>query len=188
MPTIPATPKKEDGKNNASLGNAAAVVLKAPANVRLSVDGRDIPRTTIEQTFRTPDLEPGYWYTYTFTANTIRDGQPTTFTKQVRVQAGQTFEADFTRLSTEGRDVARVTVKLPSDARLFVDNVLCPLTSATRSFDTPALDAGRSYYYTLKAEVVRDGEKHTASQRVVVEAGKQVVVQFKDLPVQSASR
>ncbi len=79
------------------------------------------------------------------------------------MRAGQTSAADFTKLTTQGKDAARVTVKLPADARLYVDGVPCPLTSATRSFDTPELDAGRSYYYTLKAEVVRDGETHAAT-------------------------
>ena len=52
--------------------------------------------------------------------------------------------------------VARLTVKVPEDARLYVDGVRCPLTTDTRTFDTPELEAGRKYSYTLKAEVVRD--------------------------------
>jgi len=164
------------------------VVLKAPANVQLSIEGQNIPRSTSEETFRTPELEPGSSYTYTFKATVVRDGRTVAFTKQVKVRAGQTSEADFTKLTTEGKDIARVTVKLPAEARLYVDNVPCPLTSATRSFDTPELDVGRTYYYTLKAETIRDGEKRTATKRVVVEAGKQVMVEFADLPVAAASR
>jgi uncharacterized protein (TIGR03000 family) len=186
-PTLPAAPRKEE-KKTAYLGNAAAVMLKAPAGAQLSVEGRAIPRTAIEQTFRTPDLEPGYAYTYTFRADAVIEGRPVAFTKSVRVQSGEIAEADFTKLLTEGKDVAKVTVKLPSDARLYVDNVVCPLSSDTRTFNTPELEVGRSYFYTLKAEVVRDGEKRTRSTRVVVEAGKDVTVEFKDLPVQSVSR
>lgn len=185
---LPAEPKK-DGDKSAALGNAAGVVLKAPADVQLFVEGRRIPRTTNQQTFRTPNLEPGYWYTYTFQAQMVRDGKTVAHTKQVKVRAGEFSMADFNKWATEGKDAARVTVKLPADARLYVDGVKCPLTSATRSFDTPELDAGRSYYYTLKAEVDRDGETRVARQRVLVEAGKQVTVEFKDLPVvQTASR
>jgi uncharacterized protein (TIGR03000 family) len=187
QPTLPAQPKKDDNKS-AALGNAAAVVLKAPANVQLSVEDRIIPRTANEETFRTPELEQGYSYTYTFKAHVVRDGKTVAYTKQVKVRAGQISTADFTKLATEGKDTARVTVKLPTDARLYVDDVLCPLTSSTRSFNTPELDAGRKYYYTLKAEVVRDGETRAATQRVLVEAGKQVTVEFKDLPVQTVSR
>ncbi len=184
---LPAAPKKDE-KKSAALGNAAAVVLTAPANVQLSVEGRAIPRTANEETFRTPELEPGYSYTYTIKAQVVRGGKTVAYFKQVKVRAGETSSADFTKLMNEGKDTARVTVKLPADARLYVDDVPCPLTSTTRSFDTPALNAGQRYYYTLKAEVVRDGETRTAKKRVLVEAGKQITVEFNDLPVQTVSR
>lgn len=185
--TLPAQPKKDEN-TSAALGNAAAVVLKAPVDVQLSVEGRAIPRTASEETFRTPALEPGSSYTYTFKARVLRNGKAVSYTKQVKVRAGQISTADFTKLASEGKDTARVTVKLPSDARLYVDGVLCPLKSTTRSFNTPELNAGQRYYYSLKAEVMRDGEKRSATQSVLVEAGKQVTVEFKDLPVQTVSR
>jgi uncharacterized protein (TIGR03000 family) len=186
-PVLPAQPQKDE-KKSADLGNAAAVVLKAPVSARLSVEGQTIQRTSAQETFRTPALEPGSSYTYTFQIEVVRDGKPIAYTKQVKVRAGRVSEADFTKLAAEGKDAARVVVKLPADARLYVDDVLCPLTSPTRSFDTPELVAGRSYYYNLKAEVVREGVKRTATRRVVVEAGKQVTVEFKDMPVQAVSR
>jgi uncharacterized protein (TIGR03000 family) len=181
-------PKDKEKKDTSYLGNAAAVVLKAPAGVQLSIDGRAISRTAAEETFRTPELEPGYSYTYTFQARVVREGKTVSYTKQVKVRAGQVSTADFTKLAVEGRDTAQVTVKLPADARLYVDDVLCPLKSTTRSFDTPELKAGQKYYYVLKAEVVRDGEKIERRKHVVVEAGKQVTVEFKDLPLQTVSR
>jgi uncharacterized protein (TIGR03000 family) len=186
-PVLPATQQKEEKKSSA-LGNAAAVVVKAPADVQLSVEDQILPRTGSEQTFRTPELAPGYVYTYTFKANRVRDGQTVTYTKQVKVSAGQTLTADFTKWAAEGKDTAMVTVKLPADARLYVDGVECPLTSTLRSFDTPELNAGQRYYYSLKAEVVRDGVMRTARKRAVVEAGKEVTVEFTDLPVQTVSR
>jgi uncharacterized protein (TIGR03000 family) len=193
-PTAPAAPvlpsaSQKEPKKSTYLGNAAEVIVKAPANVQLSVEGRTLPRSAGEEAFRTPNLQAGYVYTYTFKANAVRDGQPVVYTKEVKVSAGQSLTADFTKLISEGKDTARVTVKLPSDARLYVDNVLCPLTSTTRSFDTPALDVGRKFYYTLKAEVVRDGVMQTKDKRVVVEAGKEVTVEFAELPsVQTVSR
>jgi uncharacterized protein (TIGR03000 family) len=75
---------------------------------------------------------------------------------------------------------ARITVRVPEDARLFVDDVACPLTSATRAFDTPVLQPGREYYYTLRAEITRNGERRTESKRVVVAPGRRVTVEFKN--------
>jgi uncharacterized protein (TIGR03000 family) len=75
---------------------------------------------------------------------------------------------------------ARVTVQLPADARLFIDNQPCPLTSSTRTFSTPALQPGREYYYTLRAELTRNGERRVQTQRVLVSAGRQVRVEFNN--------
>ncbi len=76
---------------------------------------------------------------------------------------------------------AKVTVQLPADAKLFIDNVACPLTSEKRSFDTPALQPGRQYYYTVRAEAVRGGTTVSQTQRIVVEAGKDVAVSFSNI-------
>lgn len=75
-------------------------------------------------------------------------------------------------------EAAQVTVHLPADARLYIDNTLCPLTSTTRTFRTPALEQGRQYFYTLRVEVNRDGQTVTDNRRVVVAAGRNVEVNF----------
>jgi uncharacterized protein (TIGR03000 family) len=91
--------------------------------------------------------------------------------------------------SKEEVNTARVTVRLPEDARLYVDGVSCPLTSATRSFSTPPLEPGKKYQYTLKAELLRDGETYADSKRITVQAGKESTVDFGDLvPVQAVRR
>jgi uncharacterized protein (TIGR03000 family) len=66
---------------------------------------------------------------------------------------------------------ATVVVHLPADARLYVDGQPANLTSKTRSFVTPELQKGQDYYYTVKAEVRRDGVTREQSQRVFVRAG-----------------
>lgn len=82
---------------------------------------------------------------------------------------------------TSSQDVARLTVRVPAEARLYVDGVLVPMNSETRSFHTPRLQRGREYYYTLRAEVDRDGETMTQTRRVTVAAGRQVRVELNDL-------
>lgn len=80
-----------------------------------------------------------------------------------------------------GNETARVTVHLPAAARLYVDGILCPLTSDTRAFDTPPLRPGRDYAYILKAELVRDGQTVTNSKRVLVRSGETSSVDFGDM-------
>jgi len=67
---------------------------------------------------------------------------------------------------------ALIQVNLPADAKLTIDGALTSSTSASRTFSTPTLDTGKEYFYTLKAEVVRDGKTFSATKRVAVEAGK----------------
>lgn len=76
---------------------------------------------------------------------------------------------------------ATVIVQLPADARLTVDGKGADLTSATRSFITPALEMDRDYYYTIKAEADRDGRALTQTKRVLVRAGQVSRVDFGDL-------
>jgi uncharacterized protein (TIGR03000 family) len=84
---------------------------------------------------------------------------------------------------------ARLVVKLPEDARLFVDDDPCPLTSARRAFDTPQLQPGVTYQYTIRAELTRDGRAVKASKRVLVRAGEETIVEFGDLrSTEAASR
>ena len=82
---------------------------------------------------------------------------------------------------------AHITVHLPADAKLSVDGVECPLVSDTRAFDTPRLQPGQQFYYTVKAEIVREGKTVSESKRVIFEAGAKIDVEFR-LPVETASR
>jgi len=92
-------------------------------------------------------------------------------------------------VNTGSQDSARITVKLPADAKLYVDGVLCPMNSDTRAFDTPKLASGQSYHYQLKADVVRDGKTTTANRRIDFEAGQSILVEFNNLPrLQTVSR
>lgn len=76
---------------------------------------------------------------------------------------------------------SRITVRLPAEARLFVNGLPCPLPSDTRTFETPPLEAGREYTYTLQAQVKRDGENIVETKQAVFRAGEPVTVDFGDL-------
>jgi uncharacterized protein (TIGR03000 family) len=82
---------------------------------------------------------------------------------------------------------ATIVVSLPTDAKLFVDGVPTKSVSANRVFVSPALEKGMEYSYTLKAEVVRDGQPVTMSKKVAVEAGKTINVSL-DVPVASLAQ
>jgi uncharacterized protein (TIGR03000 family) len=71
---------------------------------------------------------------------------------------------------------ATIVVTLPADARLNIDGVATKQVSGVRQFTTPELAAGQTFFYTLTAEVVRDGQTLTSVQKVAVRAGEQTNV------------
>ena len=73
---------------------------------------------------------------------------------------------------------ATVLVRLPADARLTIDGDATVSTGAARRFASPPLTAGRTYYYTLSAEVLRDGRRLTVTHRVAVRAGQESAVEL----------
>ncbi len=68
---------------------------------------------------------------------------------------------------------ATIVVSLPADARLTIDDTATSATSAHRVFVSPELAPGREYFYTLKAEWVRDGKAVVVSKQVTVSAGNE---------------
>jgi uncharacterized protein (TIGR03000 family) len=76
---------------------------------------------------------------------------------------------------------ARLIVELPADAKLYVDDLLMKTTSERRVFNSPRLELGQTYYYMLRAEVVRDGQTVSDTKRVLLRAGEVVQASFRDI-------
>jgi uncharacterized protein (TIGR03000 family) len=95
--------------------------------------------------------------------------------------------AEVQTVSTTEAAPAHLTINLPADAKVFVDDVPCP--ADIRAFSTSNLRPGQKYYYDVRAEVTRSGTTMMQTQRVVMEAGQQVSVSFPQLaPVATAQR
>jgi uncharacterized protein (TIGR03000 family) len=80
-----------------------------------------------------------------------------------------------------------MVVEVPADAKLYVDDQLMKTASERRVFTTPALDPGEIYYYIVRAEVVRDGQKISRTKRVTVRAGEETRAVFAELRAPAAS-
>jgi uncharacterized protein (TIGR03000 family) len=80
---------------------------------------------------------------------------------------------------------ARVIVHLPADAKLWVDQVACPIPGSTRSFDTPALLPGAQYSYNLTVEMP-DGNRE--NRRVTMAAGRVVEVEFRGGSIETVQK
>ena len=77
-------------------------------------------------------------------------------------------------------DKARLIVEVPASAKLYIDDQLMKSTATTRTFSTPTLEVGQSYFYDVRVEVVRDGKTYEGSQRVIVRAGEQARASFTE--------
>ncbi|MBY0513611.1 MAG: TIGR03000 domain-containing protein [Gemmataceae bacterium] len=75
-----------------------------------------------------------------------------------------------------GPGVGTVTVNLPADAKLQFNGTPAEGSGMVRTFQTPPLEPGQDYAYTLTAEVVVNGEVRQVSEKVVVRAGGQTTV------------
>lgn len=77
-------------------------------------------------------------------------------------------------------------VSLPADAKLTIDGYQTTSTSGERTFISPSLKAGKDYTYTLKAEVVRNGQTQAVTQQVKVRAGEETRVTL-DIPTNAVA-
>src|SRR5262249_45141643 len=87
-----------------------------------------------------------------------------------------------------GDNQAHLLVELPVNAKLYVDDHLMKSTASRRSFVTPELQPGQTYYYVLRAEVDLDGKTVSETKRVTVRAGQQIQASFGDLETESTAR
>jgi uncharacterized protein (TIGR03000 family) len=76
---------------------------------------------------------------------------------------------------------ARLIIEVPAEAKLYIDDQPMKTTSARRTFSTPALEAGQTYYYILRAEVTREGKTQSETKRVLIRSGDTVRASFPEL-------
>jgi len=182
MPHVQASPKQ------------AEVTIQVAQGSKLLVDGKEINLTSSTERFLTPELDPSRIYFYEMKATAKQDGKELSASKRVAVKAGEKVAVDLRDLkgwtlpTPEQEEVAKVTVKLPENAELYVDGVRLPQFSGERTFNSPPLTRGQTFHYTFKAEIKREGKTLSDTQKVSVQAGKTVSVNFEQLPVRAASR
>jgi uncharacterized protein (TIGR03000 family) len=82
---------------------------------------------------------------------------------------------------------ARVRIDVPADAKVFIDGQLMQSTATPRVFQTPDLKPGQLYFYDLRAEVVREGQVVSETQRVILRPGGEAVASFANLGQASAT-
>jgi uncharacterized protein (TIGR03000 family) len=87
-------------------------------------------------------------------------------------------------------EVAMVIIAAPEGVRVTVNGKAIAMKSAEEKFITPELEPDANYSYLVTAEAVRDGQVVSKTRKVMVKAGLESRVDFRELaaaPVGSAS-
>jgi uncharacterized protein (TIGR03000 family) len=81
---------------------------------------------------------------------------------------------------------ANLKFTVPADTKLYVDGKLAPGSGTERAFYTPPLEAGKKFFYDVKAELVVDGKTVVEEKKVIVEAGAKITESFSKLTAVAA--
>jgi uncharacterized protein (TIGR03000 family) len=83
---------------------------------------------------------------------------------------------------------AKLIVDLPADAKLFIDDQPMQVTNQHPVFVTPGLQTGKTYYYDVRAEIMREGKPVSDTKRVVFHAGDELRESFVSLENKTAEK
>lgn len=75
-------------------------------------------------------------------------------------------------------DRATIAVQVPSDAKVWIQGAATNQTGADRTFQSPPLEPGREYSYSVKAQWTENGKTVEQSQDVMARAGERTGVLF----------
>ncbi|MBE6425943.1 MAG: TIGR03000 domain-containing protein [Thermoguttaceae bacterium] len=88
-------------------------------------------------------------------------------------------QASFTQEEAVPANSGILTISVPHDAVVYVNDNLTAATGSTRSFVSYGLEAGNAYDYVIRAEVTLNGQKFVETKVVTLKAGDRSNVAFQ---------
>ena len=158
-------------------GEIVSVTKKVPvkAGGTATIEFTDLTATNSTPQNNATQPSPGPAVAATPTSNST---DPSALVPSVAPAPSAKPEVPVVSPAAPATERATITVKLPPGAALFVDGRKSPSSEPNRVFTTPPLPGGREFAYVLTAEVVRNGQKETFTQKVPFRAGERVEVDF----------
>lgn len=94
----------------------------------------------------------------------------------------QRIDSNATAEQSPTDNKLRLTVHVPADAKVFINNKPTTTTGTTRRYVTPAVDPKLAYVFSIRAEVTIDGKKTEKTQeiRVLPNAPSALAFQFTE--------
>jgi len=71
-------------------------------------------------------------------------------------------------------------VKVPADAKVYLQNQRMTLTGTNRKYYSPELKRGLTYVYTVKVEIKRNGKTISRTSKTNVQAGQRIDLAFSE--------
>ena len=96
---------------------------------------------------------------------------------QADAQAGI---GNYAGAATPVDTTAHVTVRVPADAVIWLDDTRMTSTGSTREYQSPPLTPGSRYTYDIRARWNENGQTVSQTQKVEVTAGGRIDVTFPD--------
>jgi uncharacterized protein (TIGR03000 family) len=84
------------------------------------------------------------------------------------------------------RAPATIQINVPAEAVVYFDGFRTTV-NGNRRFATPALEQGKTYFYTVKIEMQHDGQTVATTERIIVRAGGQAQVSVDVSPTGTVS-
>ena len=76
---------------------------------------------------------------------------------------------------------AKIVLKVPADAMVYIDDHLMKSTATERIFTSPALNPDESYFYMVRVVVTREGREVEEVRKVSIRAGDRSKLAFEKL-------
>lgn len=167
----------KDGKQSAALGVPAdglVLVVEVPEDATLLVNGHETALSGSLRTFVSAGLSEDESYDYEVTMRVERDGKSIEKTRSVTVSGGQRHVLAFDAPApTAAPAETLVTLRVPEEARVWIEGEATAKRGAVRRFRTTALARGESWEgYEVKVAVTVDGREITAVKRVDLVGGR----------------
>jgi uncharacterized protein (TIGR03000 family) len=121
----------------------------------------------------------GGYYSPSYYSQPYYSESPNYYSDAVQVPSTDVRQSFYAEPASQ-QQTARVMVRVPSaDTRVWFDNTPTSQQGMERTFNSPALDPGSSYVYTVKARWTENGQTRDREQRVSVQAGQTATVDFR---------
>jgi len=153
------------------------LVVAVPTEAKVLVNGVATKTMGDVRRYVSHGLKPGRSYRYEVKATVPRNGEMVEETKVVTLRAGEVSRVSFAM--TEESVQTRLTLHVPTDAKVYLSGRETKAQGAVRSFSSSRIAEGKKWAdYEVRVTVERDGRLVTKEKRITLSGGDQSELRF----------